>query len=81
MIELLPISTPDMPNFSVDLNGNAVIEKQNVNAGLKPGGANSLLKSGGTALVIHSGPDDGKTDPAGNSGDRIACGVIVRDKP
>lgn len=69
----------DMRNFSVDLNGKAVIEKQNINADLKPGGENSLLKSGGTALVIHSGPDDEKSDPVGNSGDRIACGVIVQD--
>ena len=36
------------------------------------------LSSGGTALVIHAGPDDYKTDPAGNSGDRIACGVVEK---
>ena len=36
----------------------------------------SLLPPGGTALVIHAGPDDEVTDPAGNAGDRIACGVI-----
>jgi Cu-Zn family superoxide dismutase len=30
----------------------------------------------GTALVIHAGKDDYKSDPAGNAGDRIACGVI-----
>jgi Cu-Zn family superoxide dismutase len=41
-------------------------------------GGNSLFHSGGTALVIHAGPDDYKTDPAGNSGDRIACGVIEK---
>jgi LPXTG-motif cell wall-anchored protein len=35
------------------------------------------LKPGGTALVIHANPDDEVTDPAGNSGPRIACGLIV----
>ena len=37
---------------------------------------NSLLHTGGTALVIHAKADDLMTDPSGNSGDRIACGVI-----
>jgi Cu-Zn family superoxide dismutase len=32
--------------------------------------------NGGTALVVHAKPDDGMTDPAGNSGDRIACGIV-----
>ena len=34
--------------------------------------------NGGTALVIHAKADDMKTDPAGNAGDRIACGVITK---
>ena len=33
---------------------------------------------GGTAIVIHAKADDYKTDPSGNSGDRIACGVISK---
>jgi len=41
-------------------------------------GPTSLFQPGGTALVIHAGPDDYKTDPAGNSGARIACGVIAK---
>jgi len=41
-------------------------------------GTNSLFHAGGTALVIHAKPDDGKTDPAGNAGARVACGVIIR---
>jgi Cu-Zn family superoxide dismutase len=45
---------------------------------LKEGQPNSLLRPGGTSLVIHAGPDDDFSDPAGNAGDRIACGVIVR---
>lgn len=39
---------------------------------------NSLFKEGGTALVIHAAADDYKTDPAGNAGARLACGVITR---
>jgi Cu-Zn family superoxide dismutase len=41
-------------------------------------GSNSVFTNGGTALVIHGGPDDMKSDPAGNSGPRIACGVIEK---
>jgi Cu-Zn family superoxide dismutase len=43
---------------------------------LGPGAASVLDKP--TALVVHANPDDDKTDPAGNSGARIACGVITR---
>jgi Cu-Zn family superoxide dismutase len=39
-------------------------------------GPNALLDTDGASLVIHAKPDDYKTDPSGNSGDRIACGVI-----
>ncbi|MGH9714218.1 MAG: superoxide dismutase family protein [Candidatus Acidiferrales bacterium] len=41
-------------------------------------GPNSLFHEGGTALVIHEKEDDYKTDPSGNSGARIACGVIEK---
>jgi Cu-Zn family superoxide dismutase len=40
--------------------------------------ANSLFHEGGTSLVIHAKADDLKSDPSGNSGDRIACGVIEK---
>jgi superoxide dismutase, Cu-Zn family len=39
--------------------------------------SHSIFSNGGTALVIHAKADDMKTDPAGNAGDRIACGVIT----
>jgi len=39
-------------------------------------GDGAMLDADGAAFVIHAGPDDMKTDPSGNSGDRIACGVI-----
>jgi hypothetical protein len=41
-------------------------------------GAHSLFSNGGTATVIYAKADDYETDPAGNSGDRIACGVITK---
>jgi Cu-Zn family superoxide dismutase len=41
-------------------------------------GPTSVLDADGSAIVVHAGPDDHRTDPAGNSGARIACGVIVR---
>ena len=41
-------------------------------------GDHSVFANGGTALVIHAKPDDMKTDPSGNAGDRIACGVISK---
>jgi Cu-Zn family superoxide dismutase len=41
-------------------------------------GPNSVFHDGGTAIVIHAKEDDYKTDPAGNSGPRIACGIIQK---
>jgi Cu-Zn family superoxide dismutase len=41
-------------------------------------GANSVFAGGGTALMIHAKADDLKSDPSGNAGDRIACGVISK---
>lgn len=67
----------DMANFEVGADGSAKFSV--VNTGVTPGaGANSLFHEGGTALVIHEKADDYKTDPAGNAGNRIACGVIER---
>jgi Cu-Zn family superoxide dismutase len=67
----------DMQNFTVDAKGKAdvTLEDKDVTLG---DGANSLFSNGGTAIVIHAKADDMKTDPSGNSGDRIACGVITK---
>ena len=43
---------------------------------LVPGVANSLFANGGTSIVVHEHGDDMKTDPSGNSGNRIACAVV-----
>lgn len=67
----------DMNNFMVKPDGtaNQTITSRHVNLG---SAGHSLYTSGGTALVIHAKADDQKTDPSGNSGDRIACGVISK---
>lgn len=67
----------DMPNFTVGANGKA--KTTVVNPRVNLGSDNhSLFSNGGTALVIHAKADDLKSDPAGNAGDRIACGVIMQ---
>ena len=67
----------DMPNLEVGADGRG--EASAVLAGVTLGqGKGSLFQPAGTSVVIHADPDDGKTDPAGNSGARIACGVIRR---
>ena len=67
----------DLGNLTVAANGKAKVNMVVPNVTLGEG-ANSLFKEGGTALVIHEKADDLKTDPAGNAGARIACGVITR---
>ena len=64
----------DMKNFTVDANGKAgPLRFEDNDATL-----DALLGNGGASIVIHAKADDYKTDPAGNSGDRIACGVITK---
>ena len=67
----------DLPNLEVSANrlGKASVLDPNATLG---DGPNSIFHDGGTSLVIHANADDYKTDPAGNSGPRIACGVIVK---
>lgn len=67
----------DLPNITVEASGRGHLEVTNPRVSLKSGLA-SLLDGGGTSLIVHEGPDDMQTDPAGNSGRRIACGVIER---
>jgi Cu-Zn family superoxide dismutase len=67
----------DIPNFMVDANGRAKTTVVAPNVTLAEG-PHSVFTGGGTALVIHAKTDDNKSDPAGNAGDRIACGVITR---
>jgi Cu-Zn family superoxide dismutase len=67
----------DMKNFTVEANGKAKFKTADPDVNLGDDN-HSLFSNGGTALVIHAKADDMKTDPAGNAGDRIACGVITK---
>ena len=67
----------DMPNLHVPQNGELSVEVLNTAVTLEPGKPNSLFQPAGTAVVVHAGVDDYKSDPAGNAGPRLACGVIA----
>jgi Cu-Zn family superoxide dismutase len=66
----------DLPNLHVPAGGELIVEVLNPAVTLEKGKANSLFGGQGTALVIHAGKDDYKTDPTGDAGGRIACGVV-----
>jgi superoxide dismutase, Cu-Zn family len=67
----------DLNNFEVGADGTAKVDMLTKDVTLGEG-VNSLFHPGGTALVIHASPDDYMTDPIGNAGARIACGVITQ---
>jgi Cu-Zn family superoxide dismutase len=67
----------DLPNIKIGKNG-AIKRNIMVHNVTLDSGPNSVFKEGGTALVVHASPDDNRTDPAGNAGARIACGVITK---
>lgn len=67
----------DMKNFTVAANGTAKATVTD-DAVTIADGPNSIFTGGGTALMIHAAADDMKSDPAGNAGARIACGVIIK---
>ena len=66
----------DMPNLMVPSSGELSLEVVNTAITLDKDKPNSVFKPEGTALVVHAAPDDYKTDPTGDAGGRIACGVI-----
>jgi len=67
----------DNPNFTVGADGKAHFKAENKDVTLGKD-SHSLFSNGGTALIVHAQADDQKTDPAGNAGDRIACGIIKK---
>jgi Cu-Zn family superoxide dismutase len=67
----------DMPNIHVPDSGTLSVEVYLPNVTVDRGD-HRLLDGDGAALMVHAGADDYETDPAGNAGDRIACGVIER---
>jgi Cu/Zn superoxide dismutase len=72
-----PAAAGDLLMLKVGADGTGKASLLDPNATLGDG-PNSIFHDGGTSLVIHADPDDYKTDPAGNSGARIACGVIEK---
>jgi Cu-Zn family superoxide dismutase len=69
-----PHHAGDMLNVKSDAQGVAEVSIDNPDVSLQTGQPNDVV---GKALVMHAKPDDYKTQPSGNSGDRIACGVIA----
>ncbi len=61
----------DLGNLEADASGHATLD--HVDAGLSLDGGNSII---GRGLIVHASPDDLKTQPTGNAGKRVACGVI-----
>jgi superoxide dismutase, Cu-Zn family len=68
----------DLPNLTADADGKASLQTTLHGVTLEEGAHNSLLDKDGSALVIHAKEDDERTDPSGNSGDRVVCGVLTR---
>ncbi len=65
----------DNPNIAIPASGVGKVSFTTSRVSLTPGTA-TLFDADGTSLVIHAGADDQVTNPAGNSGARIACGVV-----
>lgn len=65
----------DFFNLEIGEDGTGTVEAKIDGANLKEG-PNALMDDDGAAFVVHAGPDDLKTDPSGESGGRVACGVF-----
>ena len=76
LLTQIPPHAGDLPNLFVGADGRASVELL-VAVTLGPG-ERSLLDADGSALVLHAGADDYMTDPTGNAGGRVACGVIIK---
>jgi Cu-Zn family superoxide dismutase len=69
----------DLPNLVAPRDGTARYRAASFRVTLEPGRASLFDAQGnGRAIVVHAGPDDHRTDPAGNSGARVVCGIIRR---
>jgi len=69
----------DLPNVHVGQNGTLKAEFFSDDLSLSDDDDNPLLDEDGSAILVHASPDDYESQPSGNSGDRIACGVIESD--
>lgn len=66
----------DMPNIHVPDSGNLTVEVFDPAVTLEEGAPETLFDDDGTAVIVHSGADDYESQPSGDAGDRIACGVV-----
>jgi Cu-Zn family superoxide dismutase len=66
----------DMPNLHIPSGGDLAQEVLNPNLSVA-----GMLDSNGSAVILHAKADDYKSDPAGNAGDRVACGVVEKTSP
>jgi Cu-Zn family superoxide dismutase len=71
----------DLWNVDVPNNGRLSVKQYNARVTLKEGTDNSVLREGGTSFILHANRDDYATDPAGDAGAGIACGVIKTMAP
>lgn len=68
----------DLPNLHIPAAGEHVVEIFAAALSLEPRAPGNLLDADGSAVVVHAKPDDYKSQPSGDAGERIACGVIRR---
>ncbi len=66
----------DLPNIAATAEGGGALVDIAAEGVTLGEGDNSLFDADGSAIVVHADPDDYRSDPAGNAGDRIACAVI-----
>lgn len=66
----------DMPNITVGDDGKVSIDHTNEKVSLDKDADHTLFDDDGSAIVIHAKADDYESQPSGDAGDRIACGVI-----
>lgn len=69
----------DLGNLIAAADGSADFTITVTTVSLDPSASNTLLDADGSALIIHADADDLKTDPSGNSGDRVLCAVLLPD--
>ena len=72
-----PNHAGDLPNLMVRSSGFGFLHTTTTRFTLS-GGNHSLFDGDGASIVVHANADDLHTDPSGNSGGRVACGVITR---
>lgn len=65
----------DMPNITADESGKATVDVTSPGLEIGTGSAKDVI---GKAIVIHADPDDYTSQPAGNAGGRVACGVVEK---